>query len=45
MNASTDISLVLNEKAAGEAGEEDAGYAPCATAMGAIILALGALAF
>ena len=42
MNASTDISLVLNEKAA---EEEDAGYAPYAAAMGAITLALGALAF
>jgi len=40
VNKLSDISIVVNE-----GGEGDAGYAPYATAMGAITLALGALAF
>jgi len=43
VNESTAFSLVLNENA--NEGESDASYAPYATAMGAITLALGALAF
>ena len=46
LNESKNIKITFNEPAANpDGGEGDAAYAPIATAMGAISLALGALAF